>query len=83
MERTTQTMLVSANKLRHARQELREENSEIQESAVALCDQLHEMIDLSDGILKRLRRNQPDDESFKSTLPILITTFPGLPNSNC
>ncbi|MGY2461342.1 hypothetical protein [Vreelandella sulfidaeris] len=65
MERTTQTMLVSANKLRHARQELREENSEIQESAVALCDQLHEMIDLSDGILKRLRRNQPDDESFK------------------
>lgn len=83
MERTTQTMLVSANKLRHARQELREENSEIQESAVALCDQLHEMIDLSDGILKRLRRNQPDDESFKNTLPILITTFPGLPNSNC
>lgn len=65
MERTTQTMLVSANKLRHARQELREENSEMQESAVALCDQLHEMIDLSDGILKRLRRNQPDDESFK------------------
>jgi hypothetical protein len=64
MERTTRSMLVSANKLRHARQEEREENSEVQESAVALRDQLHEMIDLSDGILKRLRRHQPDDESF-------------------
>ncbi|EHA15773.1 hypothetical protein [Halomonas sp. HAL1] len=65
MERTTQAMLVSANKLRHTRQQQREETSEEQESAVALRDQLHEMIDLSDGILKRLRRNQPDDESFK------------------
>jgi hypothetical protein len=57
-------MLVSANKLRHARQEEREENSEVQESVVTLRDQLHEMIDLSDGILKRLRRNQPTDESL-------------------
>lgn len=65
MERTTQAMLVTANKLRHARQDQREENSEVQESATALRDQLHEMIDLSDGILKRLRRNQPDDDSFK------------------
>ena len=65
MERTTQAMLVTANKLRHARQEQREESSEVQESATALRDQLHEMIDLSDGILKRLRRNQPDDDSFK------------------
>ncbi|MGQ7260668.1 hypothetical protein [Vreelandella sp. V005] len=65
MERTTQAMLVTANKLRHARQDQREESSEVQESATALSDQLHEMIDLSDGILKRLRRNQPDDESFK------------------
>lgn len=64
MERTTRSMLVSANKLRHARQEEREENSEVQESAVALRDKLHEMIDLSDGILKRLRRHQPDDESL-------------------
>ncbi|MBT2772984.1 hypothetical protein J7J47_12205 [Halomonas sp. ISL-60] len=64
MERTTRAMLVSANKLRHARQEEREENREVQQSAVALHDQLHEMIDLSDGILKRLRRHQPDDESF-------------------
>lgn len=65
MERTTQTMLASANKLRHARQEPREENNETQEKADALSHQLHEMIDLSEGILKRLRRNQPDDESFK------------------
>lgn len=65
MERTTQTMLVSTNKLRHARQQQRDENSEVQENAVALRDQLHEMIDLSDGILKRLRRNQPDDASLK------------------
>ena len=65
MERTTQAMLVSAKKFRHTRQQQREETSEEQESAVALRDQLHEMIDLSDGILKRLRRNQPDDESFK------------------
>tara|TARA_R110000851_G_scaffold7880_2_gene30243 strand:- start:1680 stop:3128 length:1449 start_codon:yes stop_codon:yes gene_type:complete len=65
MERTTQAMLVTANKLRHARQDQREESSEVQESATALRDQLHEMIDLSDGILKRLRRNQPDDHSFK------------------
>lgn len=64
MERTTQAMLVNANKLRHARQEGREDNSEVQESAAGLHDQLHEMINLSDGILKRLRRNQPTDDSL-------------------
>ena len=64
MERTTQAMLVNANKLRHARQEGREDNSEVQESAAGLHDQLHEMINLSDGILKRLRRDQPTDDSL-------------------
>lgn len=64
MERTIQTMLVNANKLRYARQEKQEDASEVQESAAGLHDQLHEMINLSDGILKRLRRNQPTDDSL-------------------
>jgi hypothetical protein len=64
MERTTQAMLVTANKLRHARQEEREENSDINESASGLRDQLNEMVDLSDSILKLIRRNQPSDESL-------------------
>ena len=64
MERTTQAMMANATKLRHARQEEREEKSETQQSSLDLHEQLHEMIDLSDGILKRLRRHQPSDESL-------------------
>jgi len=62
LERTTQAMLVSARKLRHATSDQRQESSELQELADALRDQLHEMSDLSEGILKRLRRNSPTDE---------------------
>lgn len=62
LERTTQGMLTSARKLRHAP---REESSELQEQADALREQLHEMSDLSESILKRLRRNSPSDERLK------------------
>lgn len=64
MERTTEKMLVIANKLRHTRKEERGENSQAQENGLPLREQLNEMIDLSDGILKRLRRNQPNDEGL-------------------
>ncbi len=64
MEHTIQTMLLSANKLRHARQEERTDNDATQQEAVTLGDQLQETIDLSDGILKRLRRHQPSDDSL-------------------
>ncbi|NDL71174.1 hypothetical protein [Vreelandella alkaliphila] len=62
LERTTQGMLASARKLRHAPSDQREESSELQEQADALRDQLQEMSDLSESILKRLRRNSPSDE---------------------
>ena len=64
MEHTIQTMLLKANKLRHARQEEREDKDGTQQEAAALSVQLQEMIDLSDGILKRLRRHQPSDDSL-------------------
>ncbi|MGP5562611.1 MULTISPECIES: hypothetical protein [Halomonadaceae] len=62
LERTTQAMLVSARKLRHATSDQRQESGELQELADGLRDQLYEMSDLSEGILKRLRRNSPTDE---------------------
>lgn len=64
MERTTRAMLARANKLRHARKEEREDDPEAQQNTLALRDQLHEMSDLSDGILKRLRRHQPNEQSL-------------------
>nr|WP_298059118.1 hypothetical protein [uncultured Halomonas sp.] len=64
MERTTEKMLVMANKLRHTRKDERRENAQAQENDTPLREQLNEMIDLSDGILKRLRRNQPTDEGL-------------------
>ncbi|AQU81469.1 MAG: hypothetical protein JJT87_02275 [Halomonas sp.] len=62
LERTTQSMLANARKLRHARSDDRDDNSEVSEREAALREQLAEMSDLSDGILKRLRRNLPSDE---------------------
>ncbi|WP_249979090.1 hypothetical protein [Vreelandella olivaria] len=62
LERTTQAMLARARKLRHARSDERGEKNDFQEGEKALYEQLHEMSDLSDGILKRLRRNPPGDE---------------------
>ncbi|MBE0463504.1 MAG: hypothetical protein ACTIDY_10250 [Halomonadaceae bacterium] len=61
MERTTQKMLVSERKLREERQK---ESKDVQELSDELCAQLYETQDLSEGILKRMRRNQPTDESL-------------------
>ncbi|MGP8292010.1 hypothetical protein [Vreelandella zhanjiangensis] len=61
MERTTQKMLVSERKLRDERQK---ESNDVSELSDELCAQLYEMQDLSEGILKRMRRNQPTDESL-------------------
>ncbi|WP_404473463.1 hypothetical protein LG301_03430 [Vreelandella venusta] len=62
LERTTQTMLVSARKFRHARSDERKGEGETSESEEALRQQFADMSDLSEGILKRLRRNPPSDE---------------------
>ncbi len=59
LERTTQGMLSTARKLRRLQGE---EKSSTHDKASELYDQLVEMSDLSDGILKRLRRNPPTDE---------------------
>lgn len=62
LERTTQAILSSARELRHTRRDEQEGKSEPQERADELRKQLYEMSDLSDGILKRLRRNPPSNE---------------------
>ncbi|RUR39221.1 hypothetical protein [Vreelandella populi] len=59
MERTTQKLLAGERKLRSERQN---ESDDVQESSQALCEQLNEMQDLSENILKKLRRHQPSDE---------------------
>ncbi|MBZ5488201.1 hypothetical protein HW452_11770 [Halomonas aquamarina] len=59
MERTTQELLMGERKLRDERQKASDENHK---SSQALCEQLNEMCDLSESILKRMRRHQPADE---------------------
>ncbi len=59
MERTTQALLADARKLRR---EPTDEPDAWDEKANALSERLAEMSDLSDGILKRLRRNPPSDD---------------------
>ncbi|MEC9305489.1 MAG: hypothetical protein VX449_07940, partial [Pseudomonadota bacterium] len=59
LERTTQALLADARKLRR---EPTDEPDAWNEKANALTERLAEMSDLSDGILKRLRRNPPSDE---------------------
>lgn len=60
MERTTRSLLESARKLR--RKSAASGDDESPESDAALEDSLREMMALSDGILKRLRRHKPSDE---------------------
>ena len=59
LERATQKLLSDARKLRR---EPGDDQPAWEEKAAALREQMGEMSDLSDGILKRLRRNPPSDE---------------------
>jgi len=62
MERTTRSLLESARKLRREPASALVGDDESPENDAALEYSLREMVDLSDGILKRLRRHQPSDE---------------------
>lgn len=62
LEHTTQAILADARLLRSERSE--EFSDEENEKIAALHTQLEEMSELSEGILKRLRRNEPSDESL-------------------
>lgn len=63
LERATQAMLTDAKALRNKRHDEQQKDA-ANEQVQALLAQLGEISNLSDGILKRLRRNQPSDESL-------------------
>ncbi|WP_447528018.1 hypothetical protein [Vreelandella sp. TE19] len=62
LEQATQSLLTDARALRVEKKEALSEAE--RESQQALLDKVDEMNDLSEGILRRLRRNEPSDEAL-------------------